>query len=73
VSALKLDTEAIDRLFLELSQFTHATTAKELALRAEVARLRKALEWIVQPDHPIGSNAEFAIKASAVAQEALNL
>lgn len=26
------ETETIDRLFLELSQFTRATTAKELAL-----------------------------------------
>ncbi|MEQ1691400.1 MAG: hypothetical protein ABMA00_08960 [Gemmatimonas sp.] len=28
-----METETIDRLFLELSQFTRATTAKELALR----------------------------------------
>lgn len=32
-----MDTETIDRLFLELSQFTGATTAKEL-------RLAKALD-----------------------------
>lgn len=36
---MTLDTESIDRLFLELSQFTTATTAKELALLAEVDRL----------------------------------
>lgn len=33
------NTESIDRLFLELSQFTQATTAKELALKSEVDRL----------------------------------
>lgn len=33
------NTESIDRLFLELSQFTQASTAKELALQAEVERL----------------------------------
>lgn len=38
-----MDTETIDRLFLELSQFTKATTANELALRAEVERLRGVL------------------------------
>ena len=31
-------TETIDRLFLELSQFTQATTAKELLLQAEISR-----------------------------------
>ena len=37
-------TESIDRLFLELSQFTQATTAKELALAAEVKTLRAAMK-----------------------------
>jgi hypothetical protein len=37
-------TEIIDRLFLELSQFTQATTAKELALAAEVKTLRAAIK-----------------------------
>lgn len=31
-------TETIDRLFLELSQFTQATTAKELLFQAELSR-----------------------------------
>ncbi len=31
-------TETMDRLFLELSQFTQATTAKELLLQAEISR-----------------------------------
>ncbi len=33
-------TETIDRLFLELSHFTQATSAKELALKNELLRLR---------------------------------
>lgn len=37
-------TENIDRLFLELSQFTQATTAKELALAAQVSALRAAMK-----------------------------
>lgn len=31
-------TETMDRLFLELSQFTQATTAKELLFQAELSR-----------------------------------
>ena len=42
-----MTTESIDRLFLELSQFTQATTAKELALRDEVLRLRTAMRPFV--------------------------
>jgi hypothetical protein len=34
------DTEAIDRLFLELSQFTNARTAKEIKLERDVATWR---------------------------------
>lgn len=37
------ETMAIDLLFLELSQFTKATTEKELALIAQVDRLAKAI------------------------------
>ena len=40
----KMETETIDRLFLELSQVTQATTAKELALGVEVERLRTAMK-----------------------------
>lgn len=36
-----MKTETIDKLFLELSQVTQATTAKELALQAQVARLKQ--------------------------------
>ena len=35
-----METETIDKLFLELSQVTRATTGKELALEAKVKRLR---------------------------------
>ncbi len=38
------ETTTIDTLFLELSQFTQATTAKELALTADRDRLAAALE-----------------------------
>jgi len=36
-------TTAIDSLFLELSQFTKASTSKELELFREIARLRALL------------------------------
>lgn len=36
-------TEAIDRLYLELSQFTKAKTAREIALEALIKR---SWEWI---------------------------
>jgi hypothetical protein len=38
-------TESIDRLFLELSQFTQATTAKELELVQERDALRLMVTW----------------------------
>ena len=41
------ETEVIDKLFLELSHVTQATTAKELALRARQAVLVEALPSIV--------------------------
>ena len=37
-----MQTEAIDNLFLELSQVTQATTAKELAMRAALADMLEA-------------------------------
>ena len=58
-----METETIDRLFLELSQFTRATTGKELALanqlaeaKAEIEQLREALAFY----------AEWGIDAPAV-------
>jgi len=41
---IKPDTTSIDTLFLELSQFTQATTAKELALQSTIQDLRAAIE-----------------------------
>ena len=46
-----METETIDRLFLELSQVTQATTAKELALQNEVAALREQLRQIGDYTH----------------------
>lgn len=40
-------TESIDRLFLELSQFTQATTAKEAALGLKVFQLKAAMQPFV--------------------------
>lgn len=45
------DTEAIDKLFLELSQFTTAKTMKEFRLESQVAQMKQALEYWV-PDIP---------------------
>ena len=47
-----MDTEAIDRLFLELSQVTRATTAKEM-------ELQKALDFLRR-----GASGEYRIVAS---------
>jgi len=41
------DTETIDRLFLELSQFTGATTKKELDLMEENKKLKKRIDNLV--------------------------
>jgi hypothetical protein len=41
-----MDTDTIDILFLELSQFTKARTARELELEARVERARlAAVRW----------------------------
>lgn len=42
--SLTVETETIDKLFLELSQFTQAKTAKELDLAMLVRRLVRRLE-----------------------------
>jgi len=39
-----METETIDRLFLELSQFTRATTGKELALANQLAEAKAEIE-----------------------------
>jgi len=48
------DTDTIDRLFLELSQFTKATTYKEICLEAEVKRLRELLRYVAYLRMPLG-------------------
>ena len=40
------DIDMMNGLFLELSQFTTATTAKELALQLQNERLRVALRYL---------------------------
>lgn len=39
-----MNTETIDRLFLELSQFTTAKTRRQLELEEEITRLEAAIE-----------------------------
>lgn len=43
----KHDTESIDKLFLELSQFTTARTARERELLAHIMTLRGALKGLL--------------------------
>jgi len=43
---MSVDTETIDRLFLELSQFTTATTKREIQLRDLNAKLLASLKKI---------------------------
>ena len=57
-----METETIDRLFLELSQFTQATTGKELALanqlaeaKAEIEQLRKILSTVLEACKDVNS------------------
>lgn len=53
----EIETQTIDRLFLELSQFTKATTGRELALLA-------ALESIVSEPH-IDETTEMKLRLMA--------
>ena len=43
-----METETIDRLFLELSQVTQATTAKEIALRTALVDMLAGWRYIRQ-------------------------
>ena len=38
-----METEIIDKLFLELSQFSHATTAREMHLSRELSKAQTEL------------------------------
>jgi hypothetical protein len=55
-------TETIDRLFLELSQFTNATTLKELHYQRELQRI---------VDEPHADSMTDAMKLKLMAKEAL--
>lgn len=46
-----MQTETIDKLFLELSQITGATTANERHLQNEVRWLREALVYVAHAGH----------------------
>ena len=41
-------TEQIDKLFLELSQFTQAKTQSEIKLQSKIDRIKSAIENILQ-------------------------
>ena len=55
-----MTTETIDKLFLELAQFTSAITPVELRLRQDIAEwvqlAKYQRQWFVQ-NHPDGKNA----------------
>lgn len=52
----KIETESIDRLFLELSQFTKARTQREIALERMIRQIAEAGSWEKQ-----GREAEKAL------------
>ena len=67
-------TETIDKLFLELSQFTKATTAKEIQLQQQLAaahadslRLRGALQMIEHATAPTHDDDAFHENAYTLA------
>lgn len=48
---MKLDTEVIDKLFLELSQVTRATTTKEIRMLDMLEQLYVVLEGLAYGSH----------------------
>ena len=62
-----METETIDKLFLELSQVTRATTAKELALYQDSKRLRLIVEWWY------GNHPELNLRKALGADELLQM
>jgi hypothetical protein len=60
------DTETIDRLFLELSQFANATTGKELALHEGIGAAREAAIRLAWQIEKCGASPELT-KASEMA------
>lgn len=47
---ISTDTETLDRLYLEWSQFTKTETRREIELAGEIARLRHALRTILKKE-----------------------
>jgi hypothetical protein len=62
------DTDTIDRLFLELSQFTKATTGKELALQEGIAAAVDASQQLAWQIEKCGASTELT-KASVMASD----
>ena len=58
-----METETIDKLFLELSQFTTATTKKELELLVLIDRLGKAIRTVDELDHASSCGIEDLVLA----------
>lgn len=58
-----MQTETIDKLFLELSQVTNATTAKEAHLRVSVAGLESSVNHLCALVDEARSIAKDAMKA----------
>lgn len=53
-----METKTIDRLFLELSQFTDAETAKELRLKRRIYELEAALRLVLDDATGVIENGE---------------
>lgn len=66
------ETENIDRLFLELSQFTAAETKRELEQHDEIERLREALREVVRIYEQAGLTEDVSSDMMATARRALH-
>ena len=53
-----MDLEVVNKLFLELSQITTATTAKEIAAEQQVDRLREGVREVISNSEWQVSNCE---------------
>lgn len=65
------DTETIDRLFLELSQFTNASTAKERGLRDALERIARHSPYMGSSGAYRQGQLNILESVSAIAQTAL--
>ncbi len=66
------ETESIDRLFLELSQFTKATTGKELKLIEAIGEARSKAMKLGQKIETLGCSYELT-EASVMASDLVQL